>query len=165
MLSALWKWLFGGSLFLCIMLGIALKLERIHSHKLAQRNAELTELRAQDKANYENAQRTAKALNDAQIQRVEQQYKRNSDDERQAYLRDLARLRVERLRKQGSTAPQGAAGGSDPSQDRAPTSGTDGNGVQVPEPRNVQDEAAEIELRLMHLQNYVEQILGVDPNK
>jgi hypothetical protein len=73
MLSALWKWLFGGSLFLCIILGIALKLERIHSHKLAQRNAELTELRAQDKANYENAQRSAKALNDAQIQRVKAQ--------------------------------------------------------------------------------------------
>jgi hypothetical protein len=42
MLSALWKWLFGGSLFLCIMLGIALKLERIHSHKLANRVTELT---------------------------------------------------------------------------------------------------------------------------
>jgi hypothetical protein len=42
MLSALWKWLFGGSLFLCIMLGIALKLERIHSHKLNERVISLT---------------------------------------------------------------------------------------------------------------------------
>jgi hypothetical protein len=38
----LWKWLFGGSLFLCIMLGIALKLERIHSHKLNERVVSLT---------------------------------------------------------------------------------------------------------------------------
>jgi cob(I)alamin adenosyltransferase len=42
MLSALWKWLFGGSLFLCIILSIALQIEKRHSHKLANRVTELT---------------------------------------------------------------------------------------------------------------------------
>jgi cob(I)alamin adenosyltransferase len=42
MLSALWKWLFGGSLFLCIMLGIALQIEKRHSHKLNERVISLT---------------------------------------------------------------------------------------------------------------------------
>jgi cob(I)alamin adenosyltransferase len=42
MLSALWKWLFGGSLFLCIMLGIGLQIEKRHSHKLNDRVVSLT---------------------------------------------------------------------------------------------------------------------------
>jgi hypothetical protein len=41
---------------------------------------------------YAKAQATP-PLNKAQVAKVEQQYQRNSDDERQSYLDDLARLR------------------------------------------------------------------------
>ena len=119
--------------------------------------------RAADRQAYTKAQTDAAAKNKAQVAATEQQYKKVSDDERQAYLDDLAKLRADRLRQQASAAP-GSARPANPPQGSSPTAGADGNGLPLSGADDVQEKAAEIELRLMHLQNWVEQQLAIDPN-
>jgi hypothetical protein len=119
-----------------------------HSARLADRQA------------YQKAQADAAQSNKAQVQKIEQSYQRNSDDERQAYLRDLAQLRADRMRRQ---APPGSPGPTGSPAPQPPASGTDGNGLQLSPDQYLQ--AQEIELRLMHLQDWVEKQISVDPNK
>ena len=42
-LGPLWKWIGGGLLFLTLILGIALQVEKRHSRKLSERNTVLTQ--------------------------------------------------------------------------------------------------------------------------
>jgi hypothetical protein len=115
--------------------------------------------RLDDRAAYEKAQAEAASNNKAHVAQIEQQYQRNSDDERQAYLRDLAELK--RLRQQNA-APSGAPGTAGPSPAPAPSGGADGDGLHLSTDEHLQ--ASEIELRLLHLQNWVLKQLNVNPN-
>lgn len=123
--------------------------------------------RQSDADAYARAQADAATMNKAQVGRIEQQYQRNSDDEENAYQRDLARLRgdYDRLRAQPQAAA-GAAGAPASPAPVGPSAGADGDGLPVPPGDNVQtrEAAGEIELRLMHLQQWVKKQLAVDPN-
>jgi hypothetical protein len=122
--------------------------------------------RLADRASYQQAQKAAAAQNRAQFAAVEQQYQRNSDETNDAYARDHAEL--VRLRKQRDETAKGSSSGSGSSQADSASGGADGDGVQVPPADDLQktrDDAADIELRLMHLQNYVDGLLKVDPNR
>jgi hypothetical protein len=134
--------------------------------QLSDANAALTKERngrIADRQAYVKAQADAAAQNKAQVAKVEQQYQRNSDDERQAYLSDLAKLRADRVRQQASAAP-GSTGATGSPQAPAPAAGANGNGLCVPAESALCEAGAEIELRLMHLQNLYDQQTKVDPN-
>lgn len=120
--------------------------------------------RLADRKAYQDAQTQAAQANKAQVQKVEQQYQRITDNERQSYLSDLAKLRAQRVRPSAS-APQGGTGTTDPSPDSSAAPRIDESGVCVPATSDVCEAGAEIELKLMHLQNYVSDVLSVDPNK
>lgn len=134
-------------------------------HRARENVRHCTAAREVDQRAYQAAQDEAAAENKLQVQKIEQQSKRISDDERQAYLSDLAKLRAynERLRSP-QAAPRRPASPASPPKAPAPASGADGNGLQVPSLNDLHDEASVIELRLMHLQNYVREQLGLDPN-
>jgi hypothetical protein len=119
--------------------------------------------RAADREAYRKAQAEAHAANVADVAKKEAESKRISDDERQAYLSDLAQLRADNQRMRAK-ATQGSADPARPSEDTKPAAGADGDGLQVPPADDVREEASEIELRLMHLQNWVEKQLANDPN-
>jgi hypothetical protein len=115
--------------------------------------------RVADRESYRKAQADAAQANKAHVAQIEQQYQRNSDDERQAYLRDHAEL--VRLRNQHAT-PSGAPGSAGPSPSPAPSGGADGDELHLSADEHLQ--ASEIELRLLHLQNWVLKQLNVNPN-
>jgi hypothetical protein len=120
--------------------------------------------RAADRQAYTKAQTDAAAKNKAQVAATEQQYKKVSDDEKDAYARDHAELVRMRAQRDAAERAAGAAGSP---KDSAAGPATDGHGVPVSAADDLQktrDDAADIELRLMHLQNYVAGILGIDPN-
>jgi len=162
---------------LCIVLALLLLVDHgallmAHRHErkvegqLAKTAKELKDeqaARAADRQAYTKAQTDAAAKNKAQVAATEQQYKKVSDDERQAYLSDLAKLRADRVRQQRASAPSGAAGSAGPSTPSAPAGGADGDGLHLSPDEHLQ--AQEIELRLMHLQDWVEKQLSVDPNQ
>ena len=106
-----------------------------------------------DRASYAQAQRDAAAANKAEVARIEQQSQRITDETQTAYQRDLAELR--RLRGE-SAAAKGSAGSAGAAKDGATAGGSHADGLPVPPSDDVQA-ASEIELRLMHLQNWVEQ--------
>jgi hypothetical protein len=171
--SGIVQWLSRRSLaeIICITLSLALILDHIwgnHWKNVAtQRQAQLSACqkgRAADRAGYIEAQREAAQANKVQVQKVEQHYQRNSDNERQAYLDDLAKLRAGRVRAPTPAAP-GSAGPTSPSTPDAGTPRIDDAGVCVPATSDVCEAGAEIELRLMRLQNLFEQQTQVDPNK
>ena len=154
---------------LCVGLGLfalvqhfSLAGERRHSAKLQKQLTECVSARHADQQSYAEAQREAQVQNKAQVQKIEQQYQRNSDDERQAYLDDLAKLRAMRMRPQIRTTP-GPANPANPSPAPAPSGRADADGLRLSPDQYLQ--AQEVELRLMHLQNWVAQQLSVDPNK
>lgn len=120
--------------------------------------------RLADRTAYEQAQKDAAAKNLAAVGRVEAQYQRNSDDERQSYLDDLARVRADnqRLRSQGASAAPGATGATGSPEAGAAAPGADGDELHLSPDEHLQ--ASEIELRLMHLQNWIATQLAVDPN-
>jgi hypothetical protein len=68
-----------------------------------------------------------------------------------------------RLREQRTAAAKGSTGAARASETSAPAAGADDHGLQLSPDEYLQ--AQEIELRLMHLQNWVERQLAVDPNK
>lgn len=155
---------------LCIALALSttvITLDRNHwKHVATERQAQLTHeiaARKADRDAYAKAQADAAAQNKAQVQHVEQQYQRNSDNERQAYLDDLAKLRAGRVRPQAPAAPS-SAGAANPSADDAAAPRIDDAGVCVPATSDVCEAGAEIELRLMHLQNLFEQQTTINPN-
>ena len=133
--------------------------EKRHSAKVEAQLLKCDQQRHADQEAYAKAQADAQAANRAHVEQIEQQYQRNSDDERQAYLRDHAEL----VRLRQHPTAQGAASGAGSPAAPAPTQGADGDGLRLSPDEHLQ--AQEIELRLMHLQNWVERQLGVDPNK
>ena len=142
---------------------LRLHAEQRHSTKLSEQVAKCDAARRADRQSYVTAQQQAQAANKAQVQKIEQQYQRNSDNEREAYLSDLAKLRAGRVRPQASTpaSPSGPTGAPAPS---GPSGGIDGSG----EVRLSSEEflrAQEIELQLMHLENWVREQTSIDPNK
>ena len=149
---------------ICAVQFLSLKAERRHSAKLQVQIEKCDAARKSDREAYAKAQAEAASQNRAQVTKVEQQSQRISDDERQAYLGDLAKLRADNQRLRGQAA-KGSAGQSGSSTAPAPASGADADGLQVPPADDVREEAAEIELRLMHLQNWVAKQLAIDPNE
>jgi len=119
--------------------------------------------RLADRRTYAKAQSDAAAANKIQVAKVEQQYQRNSDDERQAYLADRARLHAGGVRGQTPSAASGAAGPARPSAPSAAASGADG-ADKLPLPPEELLRAQEIELQLMHLQSWAEKQIAIDPN-
>jgi hypothetical protein len=173
--SALWTWLAHRSFWQLVSLALACVIVVMH-FTLADARHDLDAWHRQfdaehagrlaDRASYQQAQKDAAAQNQAQVAAVEQQYQRNSDETNDAYARDHAEL--VRLRKQRDEAAKGSSGGSGSSHANPASGGADGDGVQVPPADDLQktrDDAADIELRLMHLQNYVDGLLKVDPNQ
>jgi hypothetical protein len=165
---------------LCVVLCVALLIDHAallmaHRHlakvekQLSASVAQVKQLNASreaDRQAYAKAQSDAAQQNKAQVAQIEQQYQRNSDDERQAYLSDLAKLRASSVREQTPSAPSGETGSANPSAPSAATGRADGDGLQVHQAADVptSEDAAEIELRLMHLQDWIEKQLNVDPN-
>jgi len=129
--------------------------ERWHHQYVAEHAGRL-----QDRATYEQAQKNAAAQNKAHVADVEAQQKRISDETQSAYASDHAELI--RLRQQ-QRASKGSTGGTGSSPPTSPAQGADGDELQLSPDEHLQ--ASEIELRLMHLQNWVEQQLQIDPNK
>ncbi|MES2904564.1 MAG: hypothetical protein V4696_10300 [Pseudomonadota bacterium] len=157
-LRARWKLIAGlGGLIALAVLLMLLRAEKRHSAKLEGRIVELIELRKADHANYTNAQSAAKAKNEAQVARIEVEQERITDAVSQDYAGDLARLRTElgRVRNQTAPAAQRSAGDRQASQGGNAPARADGDGVPIPTSDDLP--AAEIELRLMHLQNWVEE--------
>jgi predicted RNA-binding protein YlxR (DUF448 family) len=157
-----WQLAFGAALILAGIQTIRFHAEQRQNRKLSTQLSKTIAGREADRAAYVKAQADAAARNKAHAAATEAQSRKVSDDERQAYLSDLARLRADdqRLRK---AAAKGAPNGAGSPAPTAPASGADADGLHLPASEHLQ--AAEIELRLMHLQNYVEKQLSIDPNK
>jgi predicted phage gp36 major capsid-like protein len=111
MIGGLWKYLGGGLLFVCLMLGIALNVERRGHAKARQRIVELTELRVSDRARYEAAQREAAEKNRANVARIEADQRRITHEVQSDLTARLERLRRElRANPQANPGPAGGAG-------------------------------------------------------
>jgi hypothetical protein len=123
--------------------------------------------RITDRASYENAQKAAEAQNKAQIQRVETQQQRITNDADKRYQADLARLRAElgkRLQQGGTPATQGSAG--NPGTPQVPDTAGKLNGpATVSIPTSLYVRGAELELQLERLQQWVAEQVKVDPNR
>ena len=139
-----------------------------HTAKVEGQLSQCTKARGDDAKRYADAQAKAAADNKAQVANTEAKYERISSNEKQSYANDRARLHVyyDGLLSQ-ALADSGHPGSAASPSDSAASAGTDGARLQVPAAELVQtkEDAAEIELRLMHLQNYVDGLLGVDPNE
>jgi hypothetical protein len=110
--------------------------------------------RIADRKSYETAQVQAKAKNEATLQRVKHEQETITDRVKSDYARDLDRLRHQ--------AAPGIARGAQASPDGKAAGGTDADGLRLSPDEHLQ--ASEIELRLMYLQNWVDEQLRVDPN-
>jgi len=135
---------------------IALKVEKRHSEKLQGQVVKVTfaynkciKDREHDFRLYSEAQEIADRNNKAEVARIERNSQRITDEAQSAYARDHAELI--RLRRQGA---KGSAGNSSPSKDGPAAEGVDGAGGLSLSPEEVL-RAQELELRLMHLQNWV----------
>lgn len=161
-----WQLLLIASLLIGGVQTLRLHSEQRHNVKLEAQLSKEVAARQADRDAYQKAQTDAKAQNIAQVQEVERQYQRNSDNERQAYLSDRAKLIAYYDGLRAHRAPQGSPGAAPSSPDRPAGAGADGNGLQVPPADDLQtrQDAAEIELRLLHLQQYVMGLLAIDPN-
>jgi hypothetical protein len=154
LLAPLYKYISGGLLFVSLILGIALAVERVHARHLSTRVTELTELRASDQARFEAAQQQAEAQAQANVSRVKSEQQRITSDVQSDYARQLAdiRARFDRLRapKANPGQPQGSAV---PPGGPAPNGADDPTGERLsPSERQL---AAEISLRLRALQDWV----------
>lgn len=135
----------GVNLWLVNIDGLQSQLSHARTALTNERNA-----RKADRSAYERAQLEAAAKNRADVAAKEAQSQRISDNAKTAYARDLAELR--RLRA-NSAAPARPSGSAHPPQGRPAPGGADADGLQLPPDEHLQ--ASEIELRLMHLQNWV----------
>lgn len=142
-----------GLLILVAALFIAFKVEQRHSRKLAERNVVLTQLRESDRQAYEAAQREAALRNQAQVQKIEAKHEAITQAVRSNYARDLERLRAQARANPRSPGQPGASGVP------KAAGGVDADGVPGAACDNLC--AQEIELRLMHLQNWVREQAGV----
>lgn len=162
-------WLSGLKFWQSVALGLALFAglqtvrlagEKRHSAKVEAQLLKYDQQRHADREAYAKAQQDAQAKNRAQVQQIEQQSQRITDETQSAYARDRAELI--RLRRQNAT-PQGSAGDAGAPKDGPAPKGADADGLHLSPDEHLQ--ASEIELRLMHLQNWVAEQLKVDPNK
>jgi FtsZ-interacting cell division protein ZipA len=143
----IFKYLSGGlAIALLIFIGLW-KMEQRRGDKLERRVVELVELRKADRKAYEAAQAEAERRNKETVQKIEERNEAITNRVRSDYQRDLERLR------QQSKANRGKAGGPGVSSVPKATGGADADGVQDAPCDNLC--AQEIELRLMHLQNWV----------
>jgi hypothetical protein len=133
--------------------------ERRHSAKVEGQALKCAQGREADRKSYENAQAQAKAKNEATIKRVEVEQQRITDNVEDRYHRDLARLHSE-LRP--GTAKGAANGAGSPADGHA--AGGPGEATGLPFPDSERLRAAENELQLDRLIDWVEQQSHVDPN-
>jgi hypothetical protein len=119
---------------------------------------ECREGRKQDRATYEQAQRDAKAKNDADVARIQAEQEKVNAEAKSRYNRDLRRLRNGGLRKD-LAAPKGSAGCSEASANGKATAGADAEKLCVSRSDVVR--VAEAELRLNALIDWVNEQLGV----
>ncbi len=146
-------WIVGG--FAVAVLIIAWQVELRHARKLSERVVVLTQLRAADRQSYEAAQAQAKANNQAQVQKIEAQNEAITNRVRSDYQRDLDRLRGQ------ARANRGAAGRAPISGVPQAAPGVDADGL--PDAPCDHLCASEIELRLLYLQRWVAEQVGVTP--
>jgi hypothetical protein len=155
LIGPLFKYLSGGlAIALLIFIGLW-KMEQNRAGRLSREVAQLVELRKSDRARYEAAQAEAERRNKETVRQIEDRHEEISDNAKDSYARDLAELR--RLRAQanrGSTSGPGVSG-----VPKAP-GGVDADGV----PDIACDDlcAQEIELRLLHLQNWIREQVQAD---
>lgn len=148
--------------------GILLALLAIQSVRLGHRANQLEraqinlnecrEGRKQDRAAYEQAQKDAKAKNEAEVARIEADQEKVNAEAKSRYERDLARLRAGGLRKD-LAAPKGNPGGPQAGSVPEAPGGADAEKLCVP--RSDIMRAAEGELRLNNLIDWVNDQLGV----
>jgi hypothetical protein len=119
--------------------------------------------RLADRASYVKAQADAAAQNKAQVQRVEQQQQKVTDNVEAQYRADLARLHAEQLRQQPNAASPGVAGRPGSPAPGTASSGPDGQAVPLPGPDLLR--AQETELQLNALIDWELQQEAIDPNK
>jgi hypothetical protein len=131
-------------------------------HDWHQKADHCNQLRASDRASYEQAQKDAAAQNKAHVAQIEHQYQENSDAARRVYQSDLARLHSLGVRQQGTAAPQSPAHGAGSPQVPAAPGGVDG-AAQVCVPAADAMSSAETELRLYGLQSWISEQLKVRP--
>jgi hypothetical protein len=160
-LSPLLKYIAGGLAILCVVLGIALKVEQAHARKSATRVVELTQLRAADRASFIAAQKQAEADAQANVQRVTIQQQRITSDVQSDYARQLADLRARFMR--ASRADPGKPQGPTVPANGAAPGGTDDSAREqlLPSERQL---AAEISLLLKSLQDWFRRQSAVNPN-
>jgi hypothetical protein len=160
--SVPWKLIFDGILALAFLAVLAwgLRVNDLRGRWQHQWQSEHLG-RLADRATYEAAQQRAAAENKANVAAKEAESKRITDETQSAYQRDHAEL--VRLREQRTAAAKGSTGAARASETSATAAGADDHGLQLSPDEYLQ--AQEIELRLMHLQNWVERQLAVDPNK
>ena len=146
---------------LCLFLKLSLASEQRHSAKVEAQLVKAVEGRAADRTAYETAQREAAALNKAKVDKIEARSQEITADVANDYASDLARLRAELGRVRGKDAPaQSAANGAGSGQTGEPAQGADG-ADELPLPPQDLLRAAEIELQLMHLQDWITRQLAV----
>lgn len=153
LLSPLLKYVAGGLLFVSLMLGLALHMERRSLAKANQRIVELTQLRAADKASYEAAQAQAEAKNQAHVATENKLREQISEESHRNFIADRDRLRAQ------SGAPQGSAGGSGVSGVPKAAPGTPPEVVSLPPAELLR--AQELELQLNELIDWINDQLGV----
>lgn len=148
-----------------VMLGLVLVIcyQSGQIKKWHGRSNELAELRKSDAAAWQAAAVTATAQNKAQIVKVETQQAQITKEVANDYETQLTDLRAnaKRLRATPKADPGGTDGTGSPASGNS-ASGTDADGMPLSADAALQ--AQEIELRLMHLQNWVERQGLVDPN-
>jgi hypothetical protein len=148
LLAPLLKYASAGLLFLWLITMVGYQVERRGHAKAKERIVELVQLREADRRSYAAAQAEAKARNIAEVARIEQRQKEVTHEVVSDYRRQLADLR---LRAQARANPGSSRGSGSPAIPATP-GGADEDGLRVSE----RLQAEEIELRLMHLQNWVE---------
>jgi hypothetical protein len=159
--APLYKYIAGGLLFACLLLGLRLGLEIRHAHKLETQLAKVTAARAADRAAYLQAQKDAAAKNQADIQRTEQRQKEISD----ARVSDL-NARLERIARElrDNPAAKGSAGSAKlPETGATPCRAFDPAWLCLSPDDRLR--AAQNEERHDQLITWEEQQMKVDPNK
>jgi hypothetical protein len=145
----LFKYLSGGlAIALLIFIGLW-KMEQNRAGRLSREVAQLVELRKSDRARYEAAQAEAERRNKETVRQIEERNEAITDRVRTDYQRDLERLRLQPKANRGSTSGPGVSGVP------KATGGVDGEGLPLSSDEYLR--AQIISLRLLHLQNWVEE--------
>lgn len=116
--------------------------------------------RIADRKAYEDAQKKAAELNKAQVNRIVSEQEKINAEAKSRYQRDLERLRAGGLRKD-IAAPQGSSGCSNPGAVPQAAAGVDGPAAMCVLREDLL-RGAEVELRLLHLQEWIREQLQVE---